>query len=353
MDKVRVAIVGCGTISQLNVPGYLEHDRCEIVVLCDPVRERAESKAADWGIAPRIYERFEGVLDDPEVDAVELLTPTALHADQSIAALQAGKHVSCQKPIANTVSDADRVASAVSNANSIFRVTENFLYYPPLVKAKELMEDGAIGEPSLVRIRTLRGSLEHARVRYESDALKWRRDAESNAGGLLFDDGWHKFATAMWWLGEVESVFGFVTRTDDFITEAPSVITWRFKDRDCLGVFDFSYAPEMSIRTRYYPSDEFFEVQGSKGSIWVTRCTGEVLDMAPVILVRGDERVEYQVPMDWIDGFKGASRDFVDAILEGRQPHMDVDFAKRVLQTVLAAYEASDANSAVSPDNVA
>ena len=103
MDRLRLAIVGCGNISRLNAPGYLRHPRCEVVALCDARPERAKRRAAEWGISPRLYSDLAQVLDDPAVDAVELLTPTWLHADQIVAALDAGKHVSCQKPLATTV----------------------------------------------------------------------------------------------------------------------------------------------------------------------------------------------------------------------------------------------------------
>ena len=145
MDRLRVAIVGCGNISQLNVPGYLQHPRCEVVALCDTRSELAARRAKEWGIAPRIYSDFAQVLDDRAIDAVELLTPTWLHADQVVQALAAGKHVSCQKPLATTVAEAGRIATAVSRATTTFRVTENFLYYPPIVKAKALLDAGAIG----------------------------------------------------------------------------------------------------------------------------------------------------------------------------------------------------------------
>ena len=79
MDKVRLAIVGCGTISQMNAPGYLTHDKCEVTALCDPLVERAKERAKDWGIEPRIHTSYEDALNDANVDAVELLTPTFLH----------------------------------------------------------------------------------------------------------------------------------------------------------------------------------------------------------------------------------------------------------------------------------
>lgn len=85
------------------------------------------------------------MVDDASVDGVELLTPTWMHADQIVAALGAGKHVSAQNPLAIPMAEADRIAAAVAGARTTFRVTENFLYYPPILKAKELLDAGAIG----------------------------------------------------------------------------------------------------------------------------------------------------------------------------------------------------------------
>src|SRR5215468_11531751 len=189
MDRVRLAIVGCGNISQLNAPGYLQHPRCEVVALCDTMPDRATRRAREWGITSRIYSDFKQVLDDPAIDAVELLTPTWMHADQIVAALGAGKHVSAQKPLAISVAEADRIAEAVARARTTFRVTENFLYYPPIVKAKELLEAGVIGEPSLVRIHTTRAQrVTGLAIDLDPAAAVWRRDPAKNPGGVLYDD---------------------------------------------------------------------------------------------------------------------------------------------------------------------
>ncbi len=290
MDRVRLAIVGCGNISQLNVPGYLQHPRCDVVALCDTMPERATRRAREWSIAPRIYSDFKQVLDDPAVDAVELLTPTWMHAEQIVAALAAGKHVSAQKPLAISVAEADRIAAAVARASTTFRVTENFLYYPPILKAKELLDSGAIGEPSLVRIHTTRAvQITGQAMELDPDAMVWRRDAGRNPGGPLYDDGVHKYATAVLWIGEIGDISAIVTRGTDFLAETPAAAIWRFKGRDCLGVIDYTAAPEMTIRARYYRADEFFEIHGSRGIIWVTRGTGEMLDMPAVVLIRGAE----------------------------------------------------------------
>ena len=353
MDRVRLAIVGCGNISQLNAPGYLQHPRCDVVALCDAEPERAKRRARAWGITPRIYSDFAQVLDDVAVDAVELLTPTWMHADQIVAALGAGKHVSSQKPLAISMAEADRIAAAVTGARTTFRVTENFLYYPPILKAKELLDAGAIGAPSLVRIHTTRA--QHAigqAIELEPDALVWRRDPGRNPGGALYDDGVHKYATAALWIGEIAEVSAIVTRGSDFIQETPSVATFRFKGRDCLGVIDYTYAPEMTIRSKYYRADEFFEIHGTRGIIWVTRCTGEMLDMPAVMVLRGTETISYQVPTDWRLGFDGAATDFVDGLLAGRQPAQDIHEARRMLQVPLAIYEAGRTGRAVSPESI-
>src|SRR5262249_51027042 len=189
MDRVRLAIVGCGNISQLNAPGYLQHPRCDVVALCDTMPERATRRAREWGITPRIYSDFKQVLDDPAIDAVELLTPTWMHADQIVGALGVGKHVSAQKPLAVSVAEADRIADAVGRGGAPFGVPETFSYPPPILKAKELLDSGAIGEPSLVRIHTTRAVQTTGQaVELDPDAMVWRRDASLNPGGPLYDD---------------------------------------------------------------------------------------------------------------------------------------------------------------------
>jgi predicted dehydrogenase len=353
MDRVRLAIVGCGNISQLNARGYLQHPQCDVVALCDTVRARAETRAQQWGITPRIYTDLTQVLHDPQIDAVELLTPTFLHAEQIIAALDAGKHVSCQKPLCINVAEADRIVAAVGRARSTFRVTENFLYYPPILKAKELLDSGAVGEPSLIRIHSTRAKdIANPVIDLDPDAYVWRRDPTRNPGGVMFDDGVHKYAVAMLWGGEIGKVSATVSETADFILETPSVATWRFKNRDCLGIIDYTNAAQLTIRGKYVRVDEFFEIHGTHGIIWVTRCSGEMLDLPPVMLLKGTETVHYQVPMDWASSFDGAAYDFIESLLQGWQPAQDVHTAKKMLQVALAIYESSRTERPVAPESV-
>ncbi len=143
-----------------------------------------------------------------------------------------------------------------------------------------------------------------------------------------------------------------VGKTDDFITETPSVVTWRFKDRDCLGVLDYTHAPQLTMRGKYVPVDEFFKIHGTKGAIWVTRCSGEMLDLPPVMVIKGTETQSYQVPMDWIDSFNGAATEFIESVLQQRQPQLDARQSKQLLQVALAIYEAARTERPVRPSQM-
>ena len=150
----------------------------------------------------------------------------------------------------------------------------------------------------------------------------------------------------------MEKVSALITKTDNFITETPSVATWKYAGKDSLAVFEYAGAPEMAIRSRYYPADEFMEVIGSRGVLWVTRCTGEMLDMPPLVLHLGNETISYQMPMDWIESFNGAAADFVEGILERRQPMMDANFSDEVLRAIIAMYRSSDSGEWVVPSEL-
>lgn len=350
MDKVRIAIVGCGNISQLNVPGYLQHPRCEVYALCDSVPGRAEARAKQWGISPKIYTDYEQVLNDSRVDAVELLVPHNLHMTMTVDGLDAGKHISCQKPMCRTVAEADEMIAAALKARTKFRVTENLVYYPPVLKAKELLDSGAVGEPSLVRFHTvIGGRVQGGVVSIDPEAGAWRNDPAISPGGLVYDDGMHKYSTAMKWVGDIEKVFGIVGRTQEHALEVPTAVIWKFRDRDCLGMFDYVHAPQMTIRGKYYPVDDYMEIHGSKGSIHVTRCTGETLDLPPVLLVKGTETEGFDMPSDWIEGFNGAANDFIDSIIQDRQPDLDGQFAKKTVQVAMAIYEAARTEGPAEP----
>ncbi len=354
MDRLRIGIVGVGNIATLNVPGYLQHERCDVVALCDPRPEVLERRQREWGV-DRGYTSVDKMLADDDLDAVELLSPTPMHAEHAIAALQAGKHVSCQKPIANTVADARRMVEASRASGRLLRVTENCCHYPPLVKARELVRAGAIGDPTVVRIKTVVGRTDsHFQANLDPAGYTWRFDANS-PGGHLFDDVMHKYAMALWLVdADVRSVQSVVRRGPLFF-ETPTVALFEYDRDDLLGMMEVSYAPDMFIRSDHYGADEFFEIQGTRGFVWVTRLCGQLhVDLPPVLLYEEDgRRVAFSdIDASYYGSFRRSAAAFVDALLEERVPDLDPETAIKALQLCFAVYQASDERKPVDPASI-
>ena len=224
----RIGIVGAGNIASLNVAGYLEDPRCQVVAVCDPVEGRAAAAAEIWG-ASASYTDLDTMLSDPGIDAVEILTPTNLHYDHVLEALAAGKHVSCQKPLANSIAEARTMADAAEDAGLILRISECYRHYPPLELAKRLIAEGAIGRPSHMHMKTVVGQTDSAfQAGLEADGYVWRLTSAS-PGGHLFDDVIHKYATALWLFDQdIVSVQAVVRRRDAFFE--PCAVVFEYED---------------------------------------------------------------------------------------------------------------------------
>jgi predicted dehydrogenase len=353
MDRVRLGVVGVGNIAGLNVAGYLEHERCDVVALCDPREDALARRSKEWGVE-RLYTSLDDLLADDEIDAVEILTPTHLHKEHVIAAARAGKHISCQKPMANSVADCREMLAETSKAGVVFRISECFFHYPPLVEAKRLIAEGAIGTPTFLRVKTVVGDADSAfQSGLDPSGYVWRFD-ERSPGGHLFDDMVHKYGVALWLFPErIRSVQAVVRRGPLFF-ESPMAAIFEYDRDDLLGTMEVTYAPKMRLRTRYYGADEVFEVQGTDGFLWVTRATGEMFDLSPLIWHRSDgtEVMFSNLDADWGTGFRNSSKAFVDALLEGSAPEMPGERAIEVLQLCFAVYEASATRAPVEPASI-
>jgi predicted dehydrogenase len=341
-ERVRVGFVGCGRIADLQCLGYLGHPRAEIVAVCDVERATAERRAAAWGVA-RVYTDLDRLLADRDVDAVEILTPHHLHAEQAIAALEAGKHVSLQKPPTRTLEELDRVAHAARRSGRVLRVFENFMHYPPHRKARELVDSGAVGDVLSVRVKTAAGRLADGwEVGPASQA--WRMDPETCGGGpTTFDHGYHCFNMGRFFCPEEpERVRAFVHWTElgeRARIDGPALVTWRYGgDIPRFGSWEVIASLGLRVRSKYYVSDDRIEIHGSDGILWVNRCTGQLLEEPSLVLYRdGETRAFHDLGTDWAESFRLGGIDFVDALLEGRRPAQDADDARRTLAFALAA----------------
>jgi predicted dehydrogenase len=154
---------------------------------------------------------------------------------------------------------------------------------------------------------------------------------------------------------DIVSVQAAVRRRDFFFE--PCAVIFEYEDPEVLGTMDVSYAPEMWLRSNYYGADEFFEVQGDKGFVWVTRCTGQLLDLPSVVLYDGTKGQQTTTAFphlddDWAAGFRRSSEHFIDALVDGTPAEMSAAEAIKALQLCFAVYEAGNTRLPVDPRSI-
>ncbi|MCP4640654.1 MAG: Gfo/Idh/MocA family oxidoreductase [bacterium] len=309
---INVGFIGCGRIADLHALGYSDNPRARIYAVCDADSERAEQRKTEWG-AEKAYSDYHDMLNDPEVHAVEVLTPYDTHEPIVVAAAAAGKHVACQKPMTTSLASAARMVAAAEEAGIVFKVTEMYVTYPPIALAKSLIQESVYGDPVGMRIKYVaspKGGWDVPASTYEQQF----RIAATGHGFETFDHGHHEWAVGWYLLGDVERVAAWVD-TVDGIVDTPATIMWKCKDSKRYGTCDFLYAEDLTIPTKYYPNDEWFEVTCTRGIILVNRGTGAIKDGPPVSAFDGEKWTHYDdVPCDWAEGFIAATHNFIAAI---------------------------------------
>ena len=140
---VKVGIIGCGKIAQRrHVPEYASNIHAKIIGYFDARKEAAEALAAQYG--GKVYDSIDDMLSDPEVEAVSVCTSNNTHAEVSIQAMRAGKHVLCEKPMARTVEECEEMLRVAKEMNCFLMIGQNQRFNTGHVRAKELIEQGII-----------------------------------------------------------------------------------------------------------------------------------------------------------------------------------------------------------------
>lgn len=201
---LRVGIAGLGRLGARHAQTLAFQTRhCELVAACSPVAAERERAATEFGVQ-RTYAELPELLADPTIDAVVLVTPTSLHADQTIAALQAGKHVFVEKPLALNVADCERVqAVAAQHPELVAMVGFVRRFDPSYQSAWAQVQAGAVGQPFLVRSQTCD----------QNDPDGFFVRFAPTSGGIFMDCSVHDIDLARWLLGRPRALRAFATGT--------------------------------------------------------------------------------------------------------------------------------------------
>lgn len=200
-NRLGVGLIGCGDIGRLRAAALSQLEGCRLVAVNDLDAGRAQAVAKDHGAS--VERDWRDLLRRGDLDAVIVSTPPSLHAEMSIEALQAGKHVLCEKPLARDPTECRAMVETARRNDRLLATGFNYRFYPSIRKARQLLDSGVIGELDHIRSYAGYSASEHSQP--------WLRDVEVMGGGALRDNGIHLIDLTRYFLGGVEGVRGYVS----------------------------------------------------------------------------------------------------------------------------------------------
>jgi predicted dehydrogenase len=231
--KLKIGIIGSGGIAQAcHMPGYASMpDLCEMVAVCDINPDTADHAAGKFGIS-RTYTDYRDLLADPDIDAVSVATPNAYHLEPTVAALHAGKHVLCEKPLAMNAEEGKRMCKTAQDAGKILQVGLQLRFSGPAVFLKQYIDAGHMGDIYYARAQALR----------RRGVPGWGVfiDKEKQGGGPLIDIGVHILDLTLTMMGYPKPVSAS-GKTWDTLGKNPDLYNaWGNYDRSKFTVEDFA-----------------------------------------------------------------------------------------------------------------
>lgn len=329
MKQIGMALIGLGQISHAHEAGYrAAAEHVSIVAVCDVQADVAQARATSLHCSA--YTDYTSLLADPAVDAVDITLPHNLHYAVAKAALEHGKHVLIEKPMAGTSAQCRELIDLAGSRGVSFTVAENTRFVRAYIEAKKLLDSGELGTPRL--IRTFIYGSEITRL---SDTTLWKGRRDGTLGGAIYDAGPHTFYLLKWLCGEIECVQAVQHRLVSMSeVEDNAVVSGKMKNG---SIFTTAYSFTAEI-----PWGERCEIYGSKGSLIIDQITNP-----PVLHYHG--AMDYAgtavdaVPFDPVrwkwDSIAAGARDFVVSIFEGRTPTIDPEDGLYTLLVAEKAYE--------------
>lgn len=334
---IKIGIIGCGRIAQTrHIPEYAANANAELYGFFDVNQQRAKSLADQYG--GRVYSSYEELLKDPEIDVVSVMTPNYTHAEISIAALYAGKHVLCEKPMAVTLKECEAMVRAAEVSGKKLMIGQNQRLTPAHKKVKSLIEEGRIGE-------VLSFSTVFAHAGTESWSIdgqnSWFTDKTKSCFGALADLGIHKTDLMIYLTGvkfvKASAVLGTLDKKDNdgnVISVDDNAFCTFIGENGCIGTMRASW-------TNYGREENATSVYGTKAAVHIYRSKEHTVEVE-----YKDGTVEY-FDMDSIQTndnqtASGMIDAFMDSILYDREPEISAERVIPAMKAVFACVESAE-----------
>ncbi len=335
MDKVRVGIIGSAFSSNIHAEAFEEVPEAKLVAACSPNRAHVEAFARRWKI-PEAATDYRKLLDRKDIDVVVVGIPNDLHREVVVAAAEAGKHVILEKPIAHTLADADAMLSACRKHKVKLMYAETICFSPKYVRAKKLVEEGAIGKLYMVK----QGE------KHSGPHSDWFYDVQRSGGGSIMDMGCHGIEWARWMFGKPapKSVIAHCQRvlhTERTKGEDNSVIILEFEGGG-VGLIEDSWAKHGGM-------DDSIELYGTAGVIYCDLLRGSSMETYSskgygYAVEKAGETKGWTFTVfeeAHIYGFPHEMRHFIQCVLNDLKPEETGEDGRATLEIIYAAYESA------------
>ena len=319
MAALRWGLIGCGDISRKRVaPALRDLPNCEFVAVSRANFELAESFAKEFG-AHRAYQHWQDLVADKEIDAVYIATPVHLHAEQTITAAAAGKHVLCEKPMAINVAECDRMIEACRKNNVKLGIAYYRHFYPAIARIKEIIAASEIGQPVIAQINAFEWFDPEP-----SNPRRWLIDKEQSGGGPMFDFGCHRIEVLL-------NILGPIVHTSAILN---TVVLDRQVEDAGVAVFQFERGPcgTLSVAHAARDAQDTLDIFGSQGSIHVASLNEGIVR----VKMGNDERLETLPPA--ANFHQPLIDDFTKAVLDQTDPKVSGEAGRAVARIEAEIY---------------
>jgi xylose dehydrogenase (NAD/NADP) len=323
---LRWGLICTARINRALIPPIRASARSELVAVASRDLARAQDYAQQWGI-PRAYGSYQALLDDPEVDVIYSALPNNLHCEWTVKAADAGKHILCEKPLALTVEEVDRMIKTAHRNQVVLLEAFMYRYHPQTLKAQQLVRQGAIGDVRLVR----------AVFTYTLNRPGDVRLEPAMGGGSLWDVGSYPVSCARAIVGsDPVEVFGWQVLGDSGV-DMTFAGQMRFAN-GTLAQFDCSF--ESTFRWGV-------EVVGSQGTLMLDNPwkPGAAREPVGIRILRDDG--EETLAVDDVDAYLCEVEAMVDCVLDNAEPILPLSDSRGNVATLNALYESARTGQAV------
>ena len=322
---LRWGFLGTARINRSVIPPLRASRRNRVDAVASRTLERAEAYARQWGIE-RVFGSYDAMLADPAIDVVYIALPNALHAMWTVRAVEAGKHVLCEKPLALSVAEVDAVIAAAARHGRV--VAEGFRYrhHPQTALVRQLVAGGALGD-----LRLVRGSftLHHTRV----EDARWD---PALGGGSLWDIGCYPVSFAR-----------LVSGVEPVEVQGSQVLGPTGVDVSFAGVLRFPGGVLAVVDSSFVaPFHTGVEIVGSAATLRVSSPFKPGREASVVIV--GEDGSSREVPAGAQDSYTGEVEDLARAVLDGAPPTMSLADSRGNVATLVALYEAARTGGSAS-----